>query len=111
MLSFILFYIINCAIIYIIYVIIVAQFSKYKIMISQNRRCFLSETDQNVKFLSGRRGPDRPDLPSPFGENSNFQFHTCLMMGEASLKMSPKNMIQDMINSDNMFSLIEDSLT
>ena len=35
---------------------------------------------------------------------THFTIHTCLMMEEASLEMSPKNMIQDMINSDNMNS-------
>ena len=52
--------------------IIIAQFSKYKITISQNRRSFLCSAHQNVKFLSGSRGPHGPDLSSPFGRKFHF---------------------------------------
>ena len=48
--------------------IIIAQFSMYKITISQNRRSFLCYVHENVKFLSGSGDPDGPNLPSPFGQ-------------------------------------------
>ena len=35
---------------------------------------------------------------------THFTIYTCLMMGETPLETSPKNMIQDMINSDNINS-------
>ena len=47
---------------------IIAQFSKYEIMIGQNKRSLLIMlSTPNVKLLSGSRGPDGPDLQSPFG--------------------------------------------
>ena len=53
--------------------IIIAQFSRYKITISQNKRSFsMSNILKNVKFLSSSRGLHRPDLPSPCGRK--FQF-------------------------------------
>ena len=88
--------------------IITGQFSKYKIAISQNRRSFsMSSILKGLSILSGSRGPDGPDLPSPLGRKSQlsdtFQT-TCLVMGEVSLEMSPKNiMIQDMINSKTVW--------
>ena len=58
------------------------------------------QKQNNVKFLSGSRGPHGLDLPPPTGEN--FSQRKCLMMGEVSLETSLKNiMIQDMINSEN----------
>ena len=48
----------------------------------------------------------------PSGENSSFQFTPCLMMGEVSLEMLPKNiMIQDMINSENSMNTTESTNT
>ena len=73
--------------------IIIAQFSKYKITISQNRRSFsMLSVLKMLSIFSGSRGPDGPDLPLPF----KFQVlvhtrTTCLMMGEVSLETSPKN--------------------
>ena len=59
-----------------------------------------------LSFFSGRRGPNGPDLPSPFGRKFHFCIHFCLMMEEASLETFPKNnMIRDMINSDNIKQL------
>ena len=47
--------------------IIIAQFSKYKITISQNRRSFsMLSILKMLSIFSGSRGPDGPDLPSPF---------------------------------------------
>ena len=49
--------------------IIIAQFSKYKITISQNRRSFsMSSILKRLSILSGSRGPDGSDLPSPLGQ-------------------------------------------
>ena len=49
--------------------IIIAQFSEYKITISQNRRSFsMSSILKRLSILSGSRGPDGPDLPSPLGQ-------------------------------------------
>ena len=69
-------------------------------------RFFYVKYTKNLKFLSGSGGSNGPDLRSPCGRKFQFQFIShLLMMGEASLETSPKNiMIQDMINSDNMNS-------
>ena len=77
--------------------IAIAQLSKYKITVSQNRRSFLYVKHTKKLSLSLVAEALREKIPvfSPV--------HTCLMMGEASLETSPKNnMIQDMINSDNI---------
>ena len=43
------------------------------------------------KFLSGSRGPHRPDLSSPSGRKFQFslRFTLCQMMGEVSTETSP----------------------
>ena len=53
--------------------IIIAQFSKYKITISQNRQSFsMSSILKRLSILSGSRGPGGPDLPSPLGRKSQL---------------------------------------
>ena len=55
--------------------IVIAQFSKYKIMIkSDTGDLFDLKHTIDYKFLSGSRGPDGPDYHRPPGENSSFQF-------------------------------------
>ena len=63
--------------------IIIAQFFKYKITISQNRRYFsMSSILKRLSILSGSRAPDGPDLPSPLGRKFQLSVTPCLMMGE-----------------------------
>ena len=46
----------------------IAEFSQYKIRVSQNRLSFSMLSIFNVKSIfSGSRGPDGPDLPSHVG--------------------------------------------
>ena len=65
---------------------------------------------KTLSLFSGNRCPDGPDLPSPCGQKFHISLHSHLpdrlMMREASLKrcQKKKNMIQDMINSDDMTS-------
>ena len=68
---------------------------------------------KNVKFFSGSRGPQGPDLLSLFGQKFQFfQFTPCLMMGEVSLETSPRNiMTQDMISSENSMNTTESTNT
>ena len=48
--------------------IIIKQLSKYKIPISQNRQSFsMLSIFKMLSIFSGSRGPDGPNLPSPFG--------------------------------------------
>ena len=64
--------------------IIMAQFSKYKLTISQNRRSFsMLSMLKRLSILSGGRAPDGPDLPSPLLRKFQLsvQFTPCLMMG------------------------------
>ena len=57
--------------------IIIAQFSKYKITISQNRRSFsMLSILKMLSIFSGSRVPDGPDLPSPFGQTFQLSVHT-----------------------------------
>ena len=57
--------------------IIIAQFSKYKIMTSQNRRSFsMSSILERLSILSDSRRPDGPDLPSPLGRKFQLSVHT-----------------------------------
>ena len=55
----------------------IAQFSKYKITISQNRRSFFYVKHvKMLSILSGSRDPDGPDLPSPLGRIFQLSVHT-----------------------------------
>ena len=56
--------------------IIIAQFSKYKITISQNSRSFsMLSILKMLSIFSGSRGTHGPDLPSsPFGRKFHFAF-------------------------------------
>ena len=70
----------------------IAQFSKYKITISQNRRSFsMLSILKILKFSLVAEAPDGPDLPSSFGRKFQLsvQFNLCQMMGEISPETSP----------------------
>ena len=61
--------------------IIIAQFSKYKITISQNRRSFsMSSILKRLSILSGSKGPDGPDLPSPLGRKFQLSRESHLIL-------------------------------
>ena len=56
--------------------IIIAQFSKYKITISQNRRSLsMLSILIMLSIFSGSRGPDGPDLPSLYGRKFQLSVH------------------------------------
>ena len=74
-------------------IIIIAQFSKYKITISENRRSFsMLRILKMLSIFSGSRGPDGPDLPSPFGRK--FQLSVQQMRGNVA---NINKLVQDKI--------------
>ena len=81
--------------------IIIVQFSKYKITISQNRRSFsMSSILKRLSILSGSRGPEGPDVPSPLGQKFQLSVHTLPNDGSSiSRNVAKSIMIQAMINS------------
>ena len=64
--------------------IIIAQFSKYKSTISQNRRSLsMLSILKMLSIFSGSRGPDGPDLPLPFWRKFQLSVHTLLDDGRS----------------------------
>ena len=81
--------------------IIIAQFSKYKITISQNRQSFsMLSILKMFSIFSGSRGPDGPDLPSLFGRKFQLSVHS-LPEDERSISRNVANinkLVQDKTN-------------
>ena len=75
--------------------IIIAQFSKYKITISQNRRSFsMLSILKKLRIFSCSRGPDWPDLPSPFGR----KFQLSVQFRSLDSTMTPDTLLGNHCN-------------
>ena len=68
-------------------------------------RFFYVQYTKNVRFLSGRKDPHGPDLPSPFGRRFQFSVQFSSAMSEKCCKTPPTVFLKRKYLMLNWFSL------